>query len=194
MDSRGRKLQHNAAVFWAEMAACEHCVQIYEDDTVFLDALELFVLAGLQLDEAIILIATDSHLQLLSDRLVRAGYDLAAAIERQQFIGLNAQKSLSTFMHDGWLDEAQFNDFVTTLLQRVRPQYPKVRAFGEMVALMWANGDHAATIRLEHLWARLCKSEEFSLFCAYPRAGFIQDAEQSMMDVLLAHTVVYNAA
>ncbi|UUZ48116.1 hypothetical protein LP420_35145 [Massilia sp. B-10] len=39
-----------------------------------------------------------------------------------------------------------------------------------MVALLWANGEREATIRLEHLWARLCKSDEFDLFCAYPRA------------------------
>jgi hypothetical protein len=194
MDQQTFKHRKDVDVFWAEIAACDNCVQIYESDKVFLDALEGFVAAGLSQGEACILIATESHLQSLSDRLASAGMDLPAAIARDQFIALDAHTALSTFMQDGRPDEARFQSFVSTLLRRVRPRYQKVRAFGEMVALMWANGHHEATIELEHHWARLCKSEEFSLFCAYPRAGFTQDAEQSMMDVHLAHSIVFNAA
>ncbi len=188
------KPKKDVAIFWAEMAACDHCVQIYENDTVFLDALEGFVLAGLRQNEACILIATAPHLAWLTERLIGAGIDVAAAKASDQFIALDAQTCLASFMHDGWPDEALFHAFVGPLLRRVRPRYPAVRAFGEMVALMWANGDRAATLRLEHLWAVLCKREEFALFCAYPRAGFTQDAEQSMRDVHLAHSVVFNAA
>lgn len=181
-------------MFWAEMAACDHCVQIYEDDAAFLNALEGFVESGLRLDEGIILIATDVHLNLLTERLARGGFDVSDAVSRNQFVGIDADKALATFMRDGWPDEELFRAFVFKLLERVRPHFGKVRAFGEMVALLWAKGNCGATIRLEHLWARLCKSEEFALFCAYPRAGFTQNAEQSMMDVHLAHSVVFNAA
>ncbi|MFL6656737.1 MAG: MEDS domain-containing protein [Massilia sp.] len=191
LTSKSRK---GVDVFWAEMAACEHCVQIYDSEAVFLDALEGFVAAGLRQNEACILIATTPHLLALSERLLRSGVDLGTALANDQFIALDAQTTLATFMQDGWPDEALFLAFVTKLLGRVRPRYPQVRAFGEMVALLWANGEHAATIRLEHLWAKLCKSEEFSLFCAYPRAGFTQDADQSMMDVHLAHSLVFNEA
>lgn len=194
MDQLTFKNRKGVDVFWAEMAACDHCVQIYENEPVFLDALEGFVAAGLGQGEACLLIATEPHLHALSDRLIRSGIDLPAARASDQFIALDAHASLATFMRDGWPDEALFRSFVLTLLHRVRPRYPKVRAFGEMVALMWANGEHDATIELEHHWARLCKSEAFSLFCAYPRAGFTQNAEQSMMDVHLAHSVVFNAA
>lgn len=194
MDQQTFKNRKGVDVFWAEMAACEHCVQIYDNDKVFLDALESFVLAGLGQGEACILIATECHLQAMSERLVRAGVDVPAEIASDRYLALDAQASLATFMRDGWPDETLFQSFVTALLQRVRPRYRTVRAFGEMVALMWANGNHDATIELEHYWARLCKSEAFSLFCAYPRAGFIQDAEQSMMDVHLAHSIVFNAA
>jgi hypothetical protein len=44
--------------------------------------------------------------------------------------------------------------------------------FGEMVALLWARGQAAATVRLEHLWQQFCKEHAFSVFCAYPKAGF----------------------
>jgi hypothetical protein len=194
MDEQAFKNRKAVDVFWAEMSACDHCVQIYENDQVFLKALEGFVCAGLRQAEACVLILTEPHRQLLSDRLIGAGVDLQAAIASDQFIALDAHAALATFMQDGWPDEEKFHTFVSTLLRRVRPRYEKVRAFGEMVALMWANGDCGATIRLEHLWSRLCKSEEFSLFCAYPRAGFTQNAEKSMMDIHLAHSVVFNEA
>ncbi len=181
-------------VFWAEMAACEHCVQIYENDTVFLDGLQSFIEAGLRLDEACIVIATASHLQLLAQRLEGAGVDLAGASAREQFIAIDADVAMASFMREDWPDEALFLAFVSALLARVRPKFPQVRAFGEMVALMWANGDREATICLENLWSRLCKSERFALFCAYPRAGFTQDAEESIRDVHLAHSLVFNAA
>lgn len=188
------KQRKHIDVFWAEMAACEHCVQIYDDDTAFLDALESYVVSALGLDEAVIIIATGSHTELLTKRLKVSGIDMPGAIARDQFIAIDATCALSAFMRDGWPDEALFLSLVRTLLKRARTGHVRVRAFGEMVALLWANGEREATIRLEHLWARLCKSDEFDLFCAYPRAGFTQDAEQSMMDVRLAHSVVFNEA
>jgi hypothetical protein len=181
-------------IFWAEIAACDHCVQIYENDDVFFSALETFVSAGLRQGEAVILIATSVHLKLLEARLADDDVDIPAAIARDQYIALDAEDAIKTFMDDDWPDEARFNAFVSMLLGRVRPKYPKVRAFGEMVALMWAKGQVRATIQLEHCWARLCKSEQFSLFCAYPRSGFVQDAQESIMDVHLAHSLVFNAA
>ena len=43
----------------------------------------------------------------------------------------------------------------------------RVRAFGEMVALLWSEGNQAAAIRLEELWNELALSQTFCLFCAY---------------------------
>lgn len=48
----------------------------------------------------------------------------------------------------------------------------RVRAFGEMVALLWAEGNHGGAIRLEELWNDLQNSHSFALFCAYPMNGF----------------------
>ena len=56
----------------------------------------------------------------------------------------------------------------------------RVRAFGEMVAVLWARGDQAATVRLEHLWHNLCQRHEFSLFCTYPKAGFTRNVSESI--------------
>ncbi len=43
----------------------------------------------------------------------------------------------------------------------------RVRAFGEMVALLWTEGNQAAAIRLEELWNELAQTRTFCLYCAY---------------------------
>src|SRR6185436_4022583 len=111
------------------------------------------------------------------------GFDLARAVQADQFISLDAEAVLGEFMRDGWPDEDLFRETVTRLLQRARVPGRRVRAFGEMVALLWARGHHDATVRLEHLWHELCRQEAFALFCAYPRAGFTRDATESIREI-----------
>lgn len=177
--------------FWGALSACDHCVQIYEDDSGFLDALEGFVAGGIRQGDAIILIATPAHLTGLELRLEASGFDVAAATRRGQYFALDAEATLAKFMRDGWPDEALFAEVIDDLLLRARCQHRKVRAFGEMVALMWAEGQCGATVRLEHLWTRMCERESFSLFCAYPKSGFTENASVGLEQVCAAHSRLY---
>jgi hypothetical protein len=179
-------------VFWGEMAACDHCVQIYENDASFLDALEGFVAGGIRAGDAIILIATPGHLEAIAARLAEGGFDVQAAAQRKQYIALDAKDTLSRFMVDGWPDDVLFHQTIKGILQQVRSTHRQVRAFGEMVALMWAEGNCGATVRLEHLWTRLCQQEAFSLFCAYPKTGFTQQPAQALAEVCAAHSRLYS--
>jgi hypothetical protein len=62
-----------------------------------------------------------------------------------------------------------------------------------MVALLWAQGQSGATVRLEHLWHEFCQSKAFSLFCAYPRSGFTKNADDSIREICAAHSKVIAA-
>jgi hypothetical protein len=175
-------------VFWGEIAPCEHLVQIYEERHVFLDTLEGFIGGGLDSGDAAIIIATRIHRYALAERLEARGFDLDAARRRDQYIDLDAEQLLANFMIDGWPDDDLFERLITSLLHRARDSGRQVRAFGEMVAILWAAGHTAATVRLEHLWHSLCERESFSLFCAYPKSGFTDDAETSIRDICKAHS------
>jgi hypothetical protein len=94
------------------------------------------------------------------------------------------------FMRNGWPDEELFRRLVRGLLSCAKRDGRKVRAFGEMVAVLWAQGEHAATVRLEYLWRELCGADHFSLLCAYPRVGFTQDLTSSIADICAAHSRV----
>jgi hypothetical protein len=178
------------AVFWGELSPCQHLVQIYEKDTVFLDCLEGFVRGGIEDDEAVIVIATDEHRRALERRLARTGIDLDVARRENRYIDLDAEATLAEFMMEGWPDDGKFQQLVSNLMTRARSGGRPVRAFGEMVALLWGRGHNGATIRLEHLWHTLCLAQGFSLFCAYPKSGFTQDAAASIREICETHSQV----
>jgi len=182
--------QSGIQVFWGEIPPSEHFVQIYEEVGVVLDALEGFIGGGLRAGDGVLVIATAAHLHALEDRLTAQGFDLGAAREQEQYIPLDAEETLAQFMVSGWPNDDRFEQLVTNLLARARRNRRRVRAFGEMVALLWAQGHNGATVRLEHLWHQICQKEGLSLFCAYPRIGFTQDADASIRDICATHDQV----
>jgi signal transduction histidine kinase len=48
----------------------------------------------------------------------------------------------------------------------------RVRAYGEMVGLLWGQGEVAATLRLEEIWCEAMGSRSFSLLCGYALDAF----------------------
>ena len=91
-----------AEVFWGEMAPCEHLVQIYQDDGVFLDSLEGFIWGGLMAGDGVVVIATSAHHSALQSRLVNRGFDIVAAKSTDQYVALDAEETLSKFIINGW--------------------------------------------------------------------------------------------
>lgn len=177
-------------VFWGEIAPCDHLVQIYDTDDVVLDSLEGFVSSGFRSGDSVIIIATDAHLFSLSKRLRTQGFNIDNLQSEGQFFPLSAEETLSKFMVKGWPDEALFQKVVKELITKARGSGQKVRAYGEMVAVLWNQGHTGATVQLEHLWNKFCATEAFCLFCAYPRSGFTQDVTDSINHICCAHTKV----
>jgi hypothetical protein len=79
---------------------------------------------------------------------------------------------------------------VSEILQRAGQNGRRVRAFGEMVALLWAQGHQEATIYLEALWHQLQKKQAFSLFCAYPKNGFSEKSADGIKKICDAHSKI----
>ncbi|HET6567748.1 MAG TPA: MEDS domain-containing protein [Rhodothermales bacterium] len=189
-DTTGSRQVNGPEIFWGEITPCEHLVQIYEDDGVFLDALEGFAAAGIKDGDAVVILATPVHLKGLEDRLRACGVDVDLAHSQGQYVPLDAEETLSKFMIEEWPDEDRFRQVITDLIARARSNGRQVRVFGELVAILWAQGRNGATVRLEHLWHALCESEAFPLFCAYPRIGFTQDASASIREICETHSRV----
>ena len=180
----------NIQAFWGEIAPCDHLVQVYENEKIFLDTLEGFTGTGFLANDSVVIIATSTHLDALNARLRSQGFDLNALIRADQYIPIDAEDLLSVFLVDGWIDEQIFNSFITDIVKRAKQRNGKVRAFGEMVAVLWKQGNRGATVQLENLWNQLHGKDPFTLFCAYPKTGFTQSADDSIDLICRQHAKV----
>ena len=96
-------------------------------------------------------------------------------------------------MVDEWPDEARFTRVIEGVIAKTSKQ-GQLRVFGEMVALLWANGNRQAAVRLEEIWNDFMKTHVLSLCCAYPIQSFGSDADASLfMKVCAQHTPVLPA-
>jgi hypothetical protein len=160
-----------------DMSAGGHFVQFYEDDGYLVDSVSAYVAASLGVGEGAIVIATREHRDALDLHLRQRGIDVSAAFARSQYVCLDARETLGLFMVDGLPDEKRFHDTIgKSVAQSVRA-WKRLRAFGEMVALLWAEGNREGAIKLEKLWNNLGTTQPFTLFCAYPMSGFRGDTE-----------------
>jgi PAS domain S-box-containing protein len=104
------------------------------------------------------------------------GVDTAKASMQGRYIVLDASETLPRIMADSSVDTIRFNHTVGEALihagRSVAHRKGRVAVFGELVALLWAEGKAAEAIRLEQLWNDLAKIHTFSLLCAYPIASF----------------------
>jgi hypothetical protein len=165
----------------------EHFVQFYSKDEELLDALTSFIGGGLNTGESAIVIATPEHLRGLRQRLEQASVDLMRAMLEDRYIPLDASVALTSFMVNGWPDDQLFAEFTANILRRASIQNRRVRAFGEMMALLWEQGLKAATVHLESLWNQACERHTFSLLCAYPADVFTGDDSQELYDICTLH-------
>jgi hypothetical protein len=169
--------------FWGAIVPSDHVVQIYDDDQNFLSLLEGFVTGGFDANDCVIVIATEEHLHALEDRLRFKGHRVFELKLRDQYIPLNAKDTLDEFMINNWPDEVLFTHFMNREIALGSSRHRKVRVFGELVALLWAHGNVGASVKMEHMWNKMCKDEMLSLFCAYPKRNFDQRVLESILTI-----------
>ena len=149
-----------------------HLVQYYEKEGFLYDRVTDFMSDGLRGSDAAVLIATRAHRDGVESRLARKGVDLSRLTAGGRYHALDAQETLSRFMVDGSPDPRRFATTIGPVIRTARSGDRRVLAFGEMVALLWAEGNRDAAIRLEELWNDLARTETFALLCAYPISHF----------------------
>jgi hypothetical protein len=144
-----------------------HIAQFYQDEDFLIEALTQFVRGGLAEGEGVVVLATSAHWEASVCRFAAHNVSLQDAESRGQLAFMDAGTALSSVMVDGMPDWKRFQDIVGTVINLTRRKYPRVRAFGEMVNLLWQRREHAAALRLEELWNHLIKVQDLSVCCAY---------------------------
>jgi signal transduction histidine kinase len=160
-----------------------HIVQFYEDESALVDNVVHFVTAGLRENEPVVIIATEHHRVLFGSALSRAGVDLGRLAAAGEITMLDARATLAQFMEDDEPSSVKFEQVIGAVIEQVlRGRPTRVRAYGEMVDLLWRDGKRSAAVQLEQLWNDLAEHHAFTLLCAYVMGNFIHSDDAEMFD------------
>jgi DcmR-like sensory protein len=173
-----------------------HFVQLYgKDDRALARNVGRYLSEGLRRGDGLLVIATAEHRGMLVRHLKQERAYSRAVLEGR-LVFLDAAATLKRFMVDGEPDQGRFESVVGEALRSVqaRAGHTGVRAYGEMVGLLWTAGQYSAAVRLEELWNEVLEANSISLFCAYPIDVFGPEFHLASVDALLcAHTHVVPA-
>ncbi len=146
----------------------EHVVQFYEDDAQLAHTVGGYLTAAIEDGAVAIVIATEAHRDAFEKALEAAGLDPAACRLDGRLIVLDAAGTMARFVHHGQVDPDGFRETIGPVVAGAADTGRPVRAYGEMVALLWEAGDVLAAIRLEEAWNALAREIPFGLVCGYP--------------------------
>ena len=170
---------------------CGHVVQFYDREEFLYDVVADFLGDGLNAGEPEVVIATRPHREAFLERLEGKGFN--GQVKEITFV--DASETLSSFMIGNLPDEVLFRNKVGGLIARiVNGNGGRVRAYGEMVDVLWRQGNAEGAIRLEELWNDLAEVQSFSLLCAYAMGNFYKESHsQHFEDICLTHSHVIPA-
>jgi hypothetical protein len=171
-----------------------HAVQFYGDEAELFKTIGTFLSEGLVSGQPALVIATPAHnaeiLEALSSHLI----DVTRARHLGDLVMLDAEETLGTFMHNDMPDPMLFQRAIGDQIEqtvRGRGRTP-LRAYGEMVDVLWRRGQTDAAIRLEVLWNELANLHTFSLLCGYAIGNFYKETSK-IEEVARQHTHVIGA-
>lgn len=163
----------------------DHRVQFYgSNEALLVRNVTNYLSEGLNNGEVALVIATPEHVRAFSHGL--EPYPAAGRL-----VCLDAASTLARFMVSGIPVWDLFAEAIASVVRNIRERASGLRAYGEMVALLWNAGERAAAVRVEQFWNRLLSRLSFNLFCGYPIDIFDPAFDPKSIDALLStHTHV----
>ena len=172
-------------------ATSSHIVQVCQNVTAQAETVTNYINEGLLSGEAVIVIARPVLRKAVISRMEALGLDSQAIRNEGRIKFLDAEFLLFGFLIDGELNERAFNELIGIPIQSLQLKYGKVRAFGEMVDVLWKDGLQNTALRLEDLWNNLSQEQGFLLLCTYLIDSLDSNAyEDSLERICKCHSQV----
>ncbi|UQX11166.1 MEDS domain-containing protein [Candidatus Mycobacterium methanotrophicum] len=162
-----------------------HVAYVYSDHDHLVAELADFVEQGLSRHESVVIVATAEHRAALMAALGGGGQ-----LDTQALVILDSADTLQKFMVGGAPDSALFAATIGGLVDAAVRGGRPVRVYGEMVAVLWDNGNVTGALALESLWNDLAAARQFFLMCAYPSASFDRGSLPAVNSVCELHSEV----
>jgi MEDS: MEthanogen/methylotroph, DcmR Sensory domain len=149
-----------------------HSVHFYDHDEALISRLQNIVASSLEGGSSVLIVATKEHRRQLQSALQESGVALSE-LPAGQLQMLDAGATLAHFMVHGRPNAQRFIESVGLLISNARQAALNsargLTVFGEMVAVLWGEGNKIGALELERLWNDLLHDRTFHLHCAYPR-------------------------
>jgi hypothetical protein len=168
-------------------AAGRHVVQLYDHDDELAAGVGPYVAEAIRAGGTALVIATEAHRQIFSAQLDRAVVDPWPA--SASLAVLDAREVADALLFDGRIAHHRFDKLIGALVREAADVGRPLRAYGEIVALLWADGHVRAALELEELWNDLGREVDFSLYCAYPRA-WVEAEDEALETMCRLHSDV----
>ena len=173
----------------------EHVVQFYDQDVDLARAVGDYLTSAVGAGDVAIVIATEEHRRSFEAQMAAAGVDTTQARRDGSVLWLDAAETLSQFTDHGRVDAKRFRSTVGERVREAAETGRELKAYGEMVALLWDEGHVLGAIELEKLWNRLAEEFHFSLFCAYHMHSVAgEEHTDALHEVCRLHTAVIDEA
>jgi hypothetical protein len=169
-----------------------HVCQFHRTAQGLTDALAGYVDTGLYRREGVVVIAGSARRAKVLRRLAAFGIDSAAAIARGQLVLLDAEETLARSCSGDMPQAKAFHATIAPVLDAVLKRgFRRIRAYGEMVNVLWHAGRHDAALHLEDMWSELLAAYPLALFCGHEVDGLDPHAYPQPLDaVARVHTDV----
>ncbi|HEY2341584.1 MAG TPA: MEDS domain-containing protein [Chthoniobacteraceae bacterium] len=161
----------------------DHIVQLYQDQQFLNRAVCRFAAGAIANGEGVILVPTAAHWEAFQPRLEAEGVDLGAAQSSGQLTVVDADELLPRFIRDAMPEAPVFLGLAADVISRAQNggRYKKVRWWGEMVNILWEQGNVAASMDLEDQFDRLAKHHEIAIFCSFVMDNFDGEVHSRML-------------
>ena len=188
-----------AAAFLQDPAPRSHAVQFYESEDYLAQTVSQFLAAGLTAGDRILVVATQAHADAFMIELGEGreskkslGDVARRAVDDGRLVFLDARETLSKFLISDMPDPDLFRDVLARAIHKVQGNSAgRLRVYGEMVNLLWQDGNSRAAVRLEELWNDAGRDHAFSLLCAYTMGNFYKEGDAGhFMEVCRTHSHV----
>jgi len=173
-----------------------HRVQFCAGDQPLINDVSGYLAAGIANGDGLLVIATPEHNAAFAQALRELSADVDPALHHRQLLFADASQTLKRFLVDGRPDWRKFERTMDALLSEIHPrsELAGMRAYGEMVGLLWKADQFSEAVSLEQMWNRLIGNNGFELFCSYPIDILTGNADMAVLEPLLcAHTEVISA-
>ena len=175
-----------------------HAVHFYKDSQSLAQVAASFLSEGIRAGERVVIVSTPTHFAAIAKAVERLGFDPAQLKKSGKWIAFDARRTLSSLRAAGGrIDLTRFKVQFVDVVGDWYTSNPglSMRAYGEMVDLLYRDGDIAGALQLEELWTDLAAVHKFPMLCAYAVNSFFKEPRGSsrFSDVCRHHTHVIGA-